>query len=75
MFSGRSSPHLLAIVTDLKARGIALRPLTGRTDTTTPHGELLLSLFGRGRNMGALTRDGGAGRCETPGRLGRRAPR
>ncbi|OWQ98373.1 hypothetical protein CDQ91_07730 [Sphingopyxis witflariensis] len=43
---GRSLPHLLAIVTDLKARGIAFRSLTEQMDTATPHGELLFSLFG-----------------------------
>lgn len=43
---GRSLPHLLRIVTDLKARGIAFWSLTEQMDTTTPHGELLFSLFG-----------------------------
>ena len=43
---GRSLPHLLTIVTDLKARGIAFRLLTEQMDTNTPHGELLFSLFG-----------------------------
>ena len=41
---GRSLPHLLAIVTDLKTRGIAFRPLIEQMDTTTPYGELPLSL-------------------------------
>ena len=43
---GRSLPHLLGIVTDLKARGVAFRSLTEQMDTTTPHGELLFSIFG-----------------------------
>lgn len=43
---GRSLPHLLSIITDLKGRGIAFRSLTEQMDTTTPHGELLFSLFG-----------------------------
>ena len=43
---GRSLPHLLTIFTDLKARGTAFRSLTEQMDTTTPHGELLFSLFG-----------------------------
>lgn len=43
---GRSLPHLLAIVTDLKVRGIAFRSLIEQMDTTTPQGELLFSLFG-----------------------------
>jgi DNA invertase Pin-like site-specific DNA recombinase len=43
---GRSLSHLLAIVTNLKARGVAFRSLTEQMDTTTPHGELLFSIFG-----------------------------
>ena len=43
---GRSLPHLLAIIGDLKARGVAFRSLTEQMDTATPHGELLFSIFG-----------------------------
>ncbi len=43
---GRSLPHLLAIVTGLRGRGVAFRSLTEQMDTTTPHGELLFSIFG-----------------------------
>ena len=43
---GRSLPHLLATVTDLKKRGIAFRSLTEQMDTTTPQGAFLLSVFG-----------------------------
>jgi DNA invertase Pin-like site-specific DNA recombinase len=43
---GRSLSHLLALVTDLKERGVAFRSLTEQMDTTTPHGELLFSIFG-----------------------------
>ena len=43
---GRSLPHLLNIVTDLQQRNIAFRSLTEQMDTTTPHGELLFSVFG-----------------------------
>ena len=39
-------PHLLAIVTDLKRRGVAFRSLTEQMDTTTPDGELLFGIFG-----------------------------
>ena len=46
---GRSLPHLLAIVTDLKARDVAFRSLTEQMDTTTPHGELLFSKKEAGR--------------------------
>ena len=42
----RSLPHLLSIVTGLRERGIAFRSLTEQMDTTTPHGELLFSIFG-----------------------------
>jgi len=35
---GRSLPHLLTTVTDLKERGIAFRSLTEQMDTTTPQG-------------------------------------
>jgi DNA invertase Pin-like site-specific DNA recombinase len=43
---GRSLPHLLATVTDLKKRGIAIRSLTEQMDTTTPQGEFLFHIFG-----------------------------
>src|SRR6202521_2629113 len=43
---GRSLPHLLSTVTDLKERGIAFRSLTEQMDTTTPQGEFLFHVFG-----------------------------
>ena len=43
---GRSLPHLLATVTELKQRGIAFRSLTEQMDTTTPQGEFLFHIFG-----------------------------
>ena len=43
---GRSLPHLLATVTDLKKRGIAFRSLTEQMDNTTPHGEFLFHILG-----------------------------
>ena len=43
---GRSLPHLLTTVTELKTRGIAFRSLTERMDTTTPQGEFLFHIFG-----------------------------
>jgi DNA invertase Pin-like site-specific DNA recombinase len=43
---GRSLPHLLAVVNDLKARGVAFRSLTEAMDTTTLQGELLFHVFG-----------------------------
>lgn len=43
---GRSLPHLIQIITDLKARGIAFRSLTETMmDTTTPQGEFLFNIF------------------------------
>ena len=43
---GRSLPHLLTTVTDLKARGVAFRSLTEQMDTMTPQGEFLFHVFG-----------------------------
>ncbi len=42
---GRSLPHLLEIIADLKARQVGFVSLTERMDTTTPHGELLFHIF------------------------------
>jgi DNA invertase Pin-like site-specific DNA recombinase len=70
---GRSLPHLLSIVTDLKTRGIAFRSLT-----TTPHGELLFSLFGAlAQYERALTRErvmAGLAAAKRRGRQGGRPP-
>ena len=43
---GRSLPHLLNIVGDLRMRGIAFRSLTEHMDTASPQGELLFAVFG-----------------------------
>lgn len=43
---GRSLSHLLALVTDLKERGVGFQSLTEGMDTTTPQGKLLFSVFG-----------------------------
>ncbi|MBD8737715.1 recombinase family protein [Sphingomonas sp. CFBP 13706] len=75
---GRSLPHLLAIVTDLKTRGIAFRSLTEQMDTTTPHGELLFSFFGAlAQYERALTRErvmDGLAAAKRCGRNGGRPP-
>lgn len=75
---GRSLPHLLAIVTDLKERGIAFRSLTEQMDTTTPHGELLFSIFGAlAQYERALTRErimAGLAAAKRRGRQGGRPP-
>ena len=75
---GRSLPHLLAIVADLKARGVAFRSLTERMDTTTPQGELLFSIFGAlAQYERALTRErvmAGLAAARRRGRKGGRPP-
>ena len=43
---GRSLPHLLATVTELKARGVGFRSITEAMDTSTPAGELIFHIFG-----------------------------
>ena len=43
---GRSLSHLIRIVEEIKARGVAFRSLTEQMDTTTPHGEFLFNIFG-----------------------------
>ncbi len=43
---GRSLPHLLRIIDDLRNRGVAFRSLTEGMDTQTAHGELLFQIFG-----------------------------
>jgi len=55
---GRSLPHLLEIVADLRERGIAFRSLTEHMDTATAQGELLFSMFGAlAQYERALTRE------------------
>ena len=75
---GRSLSHLLEIVTDLKRRGIAFRSLTEQMDTSTPHGELLFSIFGAlAQYERALTRErimAGLASAERRGRRGGRPP-
>jgi DNA invertase Pin-like site-specific DNA recombinase len=75
---GRSLPHLLAIVTDLKERGVSFRSLTEQMDTNTPHGELLFSLFGAlAQYERALTRErvvAGLAAARRRGRKGGRPP-
>lgn len=75
---GRSLPHLLSIITDFGERGIAFRSLTEAMDTTTPHGELLFSLFGAlAQYERALTRErvmAGLAAAKRRGRQGGRPP-
>src|SRR3954452_21211753 len=75
---GRSLSHLLAIVADLKARGVAFCSLTERMDTTIPQGELLFSIFGAlAQYERALTRErvrAGLAAARRRGRKGGRPP-
>lgn len=73
---GRSLPNLLDIITDLQVRGIAFRSLTEQMDTTTPHGELLFSLFGAlAQYERALTRERIMAGLEAAKKRGRRGGR
>ncbi len=64
---------------DVKERGIAFRSLTEQMDTTTPHGELLFSLFGAlAQYERALTRErsmAGLAAAKRRGRQGGRPPK
>lgn len=75
---GRSLANLLTIITDLKDRGVAFRSLTEQMDTSTPHGELLFSLFGAlAQYERALTRErvmAGLVAARRRGRRGGRPP-
>jgi len=42
---GRSLPHLLDVVADLKARDVGIQSLNETIDTTTANGELIFHLF------------------------------
>lgn len=43
---GRSLPHLISIVEELKQKGVAFKSITEQMDTTTPHGEFFFNIFG-----------------------------
>eukprot|EP01037_Dinobryon_pediforme_P011758 gene11758-11849_t len=73
---GRSLPHLLAIITDLKERGVGFRSLTEEMNTSTPHGELLFSIFGAlAQYERALTRERVMAGLAAAKRRGRRGGR
>jgi DNA invertase Pin-like site-specific DNA recombinase len=75
---GRSLPHLLSILTELRERGVSFRSLTEHIDTGTPHGELLFSLFGAlAQYERSLTRErimAGLAAARRRGRYGGRPP-
>jgi DNA invertase Pin-like site-specific DNA recombinase len=73
---GRSLPNLLSIIDDLKKKGVAFRSLTEQMDTTTPHGELLFSVFGAlAQYERALTRERVMAGLAAAKRRGRRGGR
>lgn len=73
---GRSLPHLLAIITDLKERGVAFRSLTEQMDTTTPDGQVLFSIVSAlAHYERALTRERVTAGLAAAKRRGRRAGR
>jgi DNA invertase Pin-like site-specific DNA recombinase len=73
---GRSLSHLMHIVTDLQARGVAFRSLTEQMDTTTPHGEFLFHVFGSlAQYERALTRERIMAGLEAAKRRGKRGGR
>lgn len=43
---GRSFPHLVKIIEELRGKGIGFKSLTENMDTTTPQGELFFHMFG-----------------------------
>jgi len=73
---GRSLSHLIHIVTDLQARGVAFRSLTEQMDTTTPHGEFLFNVFGSlAQYERALTKERIMAGLEAAKRRGKRGGR
>lgn len=75
---GRSLPHLLTIVNELKEKQVAFRSLTEGMDTTTASGELLFHVFGAlAQYERALTRErviAGLAAAKRRGRIGGRPP-
>ena len=63
---GRSLPHLITTVADLKTRGVGFRSLTEQMDTTTPQGEFFISCF-RGACPIRAVADSGAAQAEARG--------
>jgi DNA invertase Pin-like site-specific DNA recombinase len=73
---GRSLPHLVRIVADLRARGVGLRSLSETIDTTTATGELVFHLFASlAQYERALVRERVVAGLEAARRRGRRGGR
>jgi DNA invertase Pin-like site-specific DNA recombinase len=43
---GRSLPHLIEVINNLKAKGVGFKSLTEGMDTSIPSGELIFHMFG-----------------------------
>ena len=73
---GRSLPHLVGIVAELRARGVGLRSLSETIDTTTATGELVFHLFASlAQYERALIRERVVAGLEAARRRGRRGGR
>ena len=73
---GRSLPHLVRIVADLRVRGVGLRSLSETIDTTTATGELVFHLFASlAQYERALIRERVVAGLEAARRRGRRGGR
>jgi DNA invertase Pin-like site-specific DNA recombinase len=73
---GRSLPHLVGIVAELRARGVGLRSLSETIDTTTATGELVFHLFASlAQYERALVRERVVAGLEAARRRGRRGGR
>ena len=76
---GRSLKNLLALVEDLKERGVGFRSLTESIDTTTSGGKLVFHIFGALAEFErTLTRDrtmAGLAAARARGRVGGRPPK
>jgi DNA invertase Pin-like site-specific DNA recombinase len=75
---GRSLKELLALVDDLKQRGVQLRSLTDHIDTRTPGGELVFHVFDAiaqfERNLTRERVRAGLNAARSRGKLGGRPP-
>jgi DNA invertase Pin-like site-specific DNA recombinase len=71
---GRTLPHLITLIEDLKQRSVGFRSLTESIDTTTPTGELIFHIFGAlaqfERNLIRERTNAGLAAARARGRLG-----
>ncbi|MFB9085949.1 recombinase family protein [Erwinia tracheiphila] len=73
---GRSLPHLLDIINQLRNKNVQFRSLTEGMDTTTPSGELLFHLFGAlAQYERSLTKERVIAGLEAANRRGKRGGR